>query len=81
MDSKRSRLAPELGLRALAPWARHLQIATAAFGLLICPFTLVSATVLLYMGRPDVKRSFDPASPARVHGGAGSAEPTFGRFT
>ena len=51
--------AMALGLRALAPWARHLQIATAAIGLLACPFTLASATVLLYMTRPEVKAAFE----------------------
>jgi pSer/pThr/pTyr-binding forkhead associated (FHA) protein len=66
--------AMALGLRALAAWARHLQIATAAVGLLACPFTLAAATVLLYMTRPEVKAAFDG-----VGGGAGtdSAEPTF----
>jgi hypothetical protein len=64
-----------LGLRALAPWARHLQIATAAAGLLACPFTLAAATVLLYMTRPEVRAAFEGegGSPA----GADSAEPTF----
>jgi hypothetical protein len=47
------------GLRALAPWGRHLQIAAAALGLLVCPFTLASATVLLYMARADVKAAFE----------------------
>jgi hypothetical protein len=64
-----------LGLRALAGWARHLQIATAAVGLLVCPFTLAAATVLLYMTRPEVRAAFEGAygSPP----GADSAEPTF----
>ena len=64
-----------LGLRALASWARHLQIATAAVGLLVCPFTLAAATVLLYMTRPEVRAAFEGAygSPP----GADSAEPTF----
>ena len=64
-----------LGLRALAPWARHLQVATAAFGLLVCPFTLASATVLLYLTRPEVKAAFESG-----HGrgaGDGTAEATF----
>ncbi|HSD65709.1 MAG TPA: hypothetical protein VLF95_03355, partial [Vicinamibacteria bacterium] len=52
-----------LGLRALAPWARHLQIATAALALLACPFTLAAATVLLYMTRPEVKAAFEAAPP------------------
>jgi hypothetical protein len=69
--------AMALGLRALAPWARHLQIATAAVGLLACPVTLASATLLLYMTRPEVKAAFEgggrePASP-----GNGTAEATF----
>jgi hypothetical protein len=64
-----------LGLRALASWARHLQIAAAVLGLLACPFTLASATVLLYMSRPDVKVAFDGT---RAPGAAGdTAEPTF----
>jgi Inner membrane component of T3SS, cytoplasmic domain len=64
-----------LGLRALAPWARHLQIATAAFGLVVCPFTLASATLLLYLTRPEVKAAFE-GSPARG-AGEGTAEATF----
>jgi pSer/pThr/pTyr-binding forkhead associated (FHA) protein len=67
--------AMALGLRALAPWARYLQIATAAVGLLVCPFTLAAATVLLYMTRSEVKAAFDghaPGAPAQE-----SAEPTF----
>jgi hypothetical protein len=55
-----------LGLRALAPWARHLQIAAAALGLVVCPFTPASATVLFYMVRPEVKAVFE--------GGAGDAD-------
>ena len=65
-----------LGLRSLAPWARHLQIALAALGLLACPFTLASATVLLYMSRPEVKAAFggrDLAGPPVE----GAADATF----
>ena len=65
-----------IGLRSLAPWARHLQVAAAAVGLLACPFTLASATVLLYMSRPEVKATFEPR-PGVPRAGAGSAEPTF----
>ena len=61
-----------LGLRALAPWARHLQIAAAALGLVVCPFTLASATVLFYMARPEVKAAFEGRDRA-----GGTAEPTF----
>jgi hypothetical protein len=66
--------AMALGLRALAAWARHLQIASAAVGLLVCPFTLASATVLLYITRPEVKAAFEGGGQAA---GADSAEPTF----
>jgi hypothetical protein len=67
--------AMALGLRALAPWARQLQIATAALGLLVCPFTLAAATVLLYMRRSEVKAVFEGQAPgAASHD---SAEPTF----
>jgi hypothetical protein len=68
--------AMAIGLRALAPWARHLQIAAAAVGLLACPFTLASATVLLYMSRPEVRATFEPR-PEASRAGTGSAEPTF----
>ena len=67
--------AMALGLRAMAPWARHLQIATAALGLLVCPFTLAAATVLLYMTRPELKAAFEGGTPERR--GPDSAEPTF----
>ena len=63
--------AMAVGLRALAPWARHLQIAAAAIGLLACPLTLASATVLLYMTRPEVKEAFE--GNARGVPGTGSA--------
>jgi hypothetical protein len=65
-----------LGLRALASWARHLQIAAAAVGLLACPFTLAAATVLFYMTRPEVKAVFEDATPS-PSAPADSAEPTF----
>jgi hypothetical protein len=65
-----------LGLRALAPWARHLQIASAAVSLLACPFTLAAATVLLYMSRPEVKAAFEGTTPA-LGTPLDSAEPTF----
>jgi Inner membrane component of T3SS, cytoplasmic domain len=67
--------AMALGLRAMAPWARHLQIATAALGLLVCPFTLAAATVLLYMTRPELKAAFEGGATERR--GPDSAEPTF----
>ena len=64
-----------LGLRALAPWARHLQIAAAALGLLACPFTLASATILLYLSRAEVRALFG-GYPGRG-AGDGTAEATF----
>jgi hypothetical protein len=65
-----------LGLRALAPWARHLQFAIAAVGLLACPFTLASTTVLLYLTRPEVKAAFEGRG-RRPPDTDGTAEPTF----
>jgi len=62
------------GLRAQAYWARYLQIATAAIGLFVCPFTFASVTILIYMLRPDVRAAFEAEAPG---GGAGDAEPTF----
>ena len=69
--------AMAVGLRALAPWARHLQIATAAIGLLACPFTLASATVLLYMTRPEVKAAFEGNGRAAPRAGNGADDATF----
>ncbi len=66
--------AMALGLRGLAPWARHLQIASSYLGLLACPFTPAAATTLLYMSRSDVRRAFEPGEAG---GGAGTAETTF----
>ena len=65
--------AMAFGLSRLAPWARHLQVATAAVGLVLCPFTLASATVLLYMMRPEVKAAFEGGARP----GNGSADATF----
>jgi hypothetical protein len=66
-----------LGLRALSPWARHLQIATAAVGLVLCPFTLASATVLLYMSRPEVKAAFEGNGRRAARADGGAADATF----
>ncbi|HXK10838.1 MAG TPA: FHA domain-containing protein [Vicinamibacteria bacterium] len=68
--------AMALGLRALAPWARHLQVAIAGFGLLACPFTLASATVLLYLTRPEVRAAFEGGGRGPREGD-GTAETTF----
>jgi hypothetical protein len=58
------------GLWALAPWARVAQIIVAAVGLLICPFTLASAAVLVYMARPAARAAF-----SRPRRGARGVEP------
>jgi hypothetical protein len=65
-----------IGLRARAGWARYLQIVAAGLGLLICPFTFASATVLVYLLRPDVRAAFDGTSSGAAEG-AGDAELTF----
>jgi hypothetical protein len=65
-----------VGLRARAVWARHLQIAAAGLGLLVCPFTFASVTILIYMLRPDVRATFEAPGAAGA-AGAGEAEPTF----
>jgi hypothetical protein len=70
-------LAMALGLRALAPWARHLQVATAAVGLVLCPFTLASATVLLYVTRPEVKAAFEGSARPTARAGNDAADATF----
>ncbi len=46
------------GLLTLRPWARTLQIGIAGLGLLLCPFSLASATVLFYMLREDARLYF-----------------------
>jgi pSer/pThr/pTyr-binding forkhead associated (FHA) protein len=68
-------VAMGLGLRSLAPWSYRMQIAAAGVGLVVCPFTLASVTVLLYMSRPEVKDAF--FSGRRGGPGAGASEPTF----
>jgi hypothetical protein len=65
-----------IGLRARAPWARQLQIVGATVGLLVCPFTFASVTILIYMLRPDVKAAFEVEFPGQATG-AGDAELTF----
>ena len=46
------------GLWSLKPWARGLQIAVAALGVLVCPFTLASVVVLAYMLMPPGASAF-----------------------
>jgi hypothetical protein len=64
------------GLRAWAPWARQLQIVSAGAGLLVCPFTFASVTILIYMLRDDVKAAF-AGDTAGSPTGSGDAELTF----
>ena len=46
------------GLLSLSPWARILQIALAALGLLDCPFLITTVAILIYMLRPEVRVVF-----------------------
>jgi hypothetical protein len=58
------------GLWSLQPWARSLQIAVAAIGVLVCPFTLASVVVLAYMLTAPGASAFSP-SAAAPEGGSG----------
>ena len=46
------------GLWSTSPWARPLQIALAALGILACPFLPAAVTTLIYMLRPEVRAAF-----------------------
>ena len=48
------------GLFTRKPWARLAQAVIAGLGLLVCPFTLASATTLIYVLRPSTRAAFDP---------------------
>jgi hypothetical protein len=61
------------GLRSVVPWARHAQLGVAGVGLIVCPFTLASATVLFYLTRPEAKAAFEGAGDE----GDSSSELTF----
>ncbi len=70
------------GLWTLKPWARYLQIAIAAIGILDCPMALASATVLVYMLRKPTASWFSgrrPGDPGKdeTAGVDLSAETTF----
>jgi pSer/pThr/pTyr-binding forkhead associated (FHA) protein len=56
------------GLWSLKPWARGLQIAVAALGVLVCPFTLASVVVLAYMLMPPGASAFSPDPPVAETG-------------
>jgi hypothetical protein len=49
------------GLWTRRSWARGAQIAVAGLGLLLCPFTLASVAVLVYMLRPSTAAHFSGA--------------------
>jgi Inner membrane component of T3SS, cytoplasmic domain len=51
------------GLWTRRSWARGVQIAVASVGLLLCPFTLASAAVLVYMFRPSTAAYFSGGEP------------------
>jgi uncharacterized membrane protein (DUF2068 family) len=66
------------GLWTLKPWARYLQIAIAAIGILDCPMTLASATVLVYMFRKSTASWFAGNASQEAAGAIDpSAEMTF----
>jgi hypothetical protein len=46
------------GLWTAQAWARPVQIAVAALGILVCPFSLAAIAVLAYMLRPPARRYF-----------------------
>ena len=62
------------GLFTLRPWARLGQAVIAGIGLLFCPFTLASATALIYVLRPGTRAAFGGPGDARA---PDSAEMTF----
>ncbi len=68
-----------IGLWTLKPWARFLQIAVAAIGLLDCPMTLASATVLVYMLRKPTALWFSGRNLGTPLPGGGGRRRPFGR--
>ena len=50
------------GLWTAQAWARPVQIAVAALGILFCPFSLAAIAVLAYMLRPPARRYFTRAA-------------------
>ena len=56
------------GLGALHPealGASRSRSRSPRLGLLVCPFTLASATTLIYMLRPSTRAAFRPPKPGR----------------
>jgi hypothetical protein len=56
-------------------WSHHVQLAVAVLGLFLCPFTLASIAVLVYMLRPSVRWHFSSRSGPEPEGG--KSEPVF----
>jgi FHA domain len=65
------------GLLTLRPWTRVLQIGLAGLGLLVCPFTMASATVLFYMLREDARLYFSGRPVPGREASARATELTF----
>jgi hypothetical protein len=65
------------GLWTRQTWARGAQIAVAAFGLLLCPFTLASAAVIAYMLRASTAESFSGSRRAAAPPRPDTAELTY----
>jgi hypothetical protein len=65
------------GLWNRRAWARGAQIGIAAVGLLLCPFTLASATVLAYMLRPATAAHFSGQGQAAELARPDAADLTF----
>ena len=60
-------LATALGVRALKPWGRALEIAVAALTLLGVPLgTILGIFLLVYLFKPEVKVVFSGKPPARL---------------
>jgi hypothetical protein len=51
-------VALAFGLWSKSPWARPLQVALAALGILACPFLPAAVTTLIYMLRAEVRAAF-----------------------
>lgn len=56
-------------------WSHQVQIAVAALGLFLCPFTVASIAVLVYMLRPSVRWHFSGRAGRAPEGG--QSEPLF----
>jgi hypothetical protein len=68
--------AMAIGLWQARRWAYVAQIVVAVLGLFLCPFTLASIAVLVYMLRPAARWHFSDRREREPHG-VGQAEPMF----